>query len=261
MLRNRHPYYPLRVAALFLLSTTLSLYAVEMVGRSLLSNYMLNCHEGVEDVEKIGHLITLAKLRSHKAAHLELVRARQDERDESELDEKDKIISGLNSDIEAIWAEVAEEEVKHKQALEEQKQECKRHQKRAEDLTRQLAEVRRTSTTKEQALQEWGREEFPNNLKELLLYAEKMMPSRLVVLESALKSAEAASYNGPLSKAWDMLMSLGSYLYDKKYGGGRISETEFRNDNPCELSMTEGRMTKRDAELLKQREVYGGPRN
>lgn len=117
-------------------------YAVEMVGRSLLSNYMLNCHEGGEDVEKIGHLITLAKLRSHKAAHLELVRARQDERDESELDEKDKIISGLNSDIEAIWAEAAEEEVKHKQALEKQNQECKRHQKRAEDLTRQLAEVR-----------------------------------------------------------------------------------------------------------------------
>lgn len=230
-------------------------YAVEIVGRSLLSNYMLNCHEGVNNIEKIGHLITLSKLQSHKAAHLELVSLQQNESGESVPDEKDKIISSLKSDIETIWEEVAEEADNHRHALEAQKQECKRYQKRTEELTRQLEEVKRTSTTKEQALQEWAREGFPDNLKELLLYAEKMMPSRLIVLASALKSAEDASYNGPLSKAWDMLTSLGSYLYDKKYGGGRISETEFGNENPCELSMTEGRMTKRDSELLKQREV------
>lgn len=229
-------------------------YAVEMVGRSLLSNYMLNCHEGVENIEKIGHLITLSKLRSHKTAHLELVQTQQDS-DELEPDEKDKIIFDLKSDIETIWNEVAEEEDNHKQALEEQKQECERYQKRVEFLNRQLEEIKRTNTTKEQALQEWAQEGFPDNLKELLLYAEKMMPSRLVVLDSALKSAEEASYNGPMSKAWDMIRSLGSYLYDKKYDGGRISETDFNNENPCELSMTEGRMTKRDSDLLKQREV------
>lgn len=234
-------------------------YAVEQVGRSLLSNYMLNCHDGVGNIEKIGHLITLSKLRNHKEVWPKPQVALQNGGGESESEQKDRRISELEEELRGVWDEIAEEDASHKREIEEQKQESERHQKKVEKLTYQLEEVRRNSTTKEQTLLEWTQEKFPDNLKEMLLYAEKMMAPRLVVLKPALKSAEEASYKGSPSKAWEMLVALGAYLYDKKYVDGCISVVDFNNKNNCELSMTEGSMTKKDSELLKQRDVtYNG---
>lgn len=56
-----------------------------------------------------------------------------------------------------------------------------------------------------------------------------------------------------------MLQGLGTCLYKQKFENGLLSEDEFNNDHKCKLSMTEGRLTKRDTELMRQRQVtYNG---
>ena len=226
-------------------------YAVEQVARSLLSNYVLNSYEGIENIEKIGQLITLSKFRSHKPALLES----QQPREGSETEHKDNQIAGLQEDIKVLWAEIDQEAENHKNEIDALKAECDRFEKRAGDLQRALDEAGRNCTTKEQALLEWAQEKFPEDLKGLLEYAQKMMPSRLVVLESAFDSAKEASYKGDLSLAWEMLQGLGTCLYQQKFENGHISEEEFNNNHRCKLTMSEGKLTQKDAELMRLREV------
>ena len=97
---------------------------------------------------------------------------------------------------------------------------------------------------------------YPGNMKELLKYYSKLFEDRIIVHDEAYDRAEDFTETRHLDKAWQMLKALAVDLYDMKFELGQVNEADFANMTNFELSMTEGKETKKNSSLMKLRELH-----
>jgi len=98
---------------------------------------------------------------------------------------------------------------------------------------------------------------LPNSLSDVVEIMGSSYPSKLVFTEKAIKSAKEYEYGDDVYKqAWEILQHMASTLhriiFDDKPGD---LESAFRDETGYELSMTEGKQTKKDSSLMKLRKV------
>ena len=130
-------------------------------------------------------------------------------------------------------------------------EEAGRVRERIDDLEAQVQGVRRLT-------------ELPTNLAEVLEYVTRLFPNRIVfsddARESALEHSEAHDgyWSKPeqLSCAWKMVFDVATRLYELVFvqNSNRLEE-DFDAGSQFELAMNEGKQTKKDASLMKQRKV------
>lgn len=105
--------------------------------------------------------------------------------------------------------------------------------------------------------------ELPKNLIEVIELIEKIHSDRITFTEDAKKSAKEATWVSN-HMAWQCLWSIATVLHDLFFESTEEQidiERAFKERTGFELAMTEGRQTRRDPKLLKQREIeYQGLR-
>lgn len=102
--------------------------------------------------------------------------------------------------------------------------------------------------------------ELPTSLVEVARAAARAFP-RLVITENAISTAadydECKCYN----EAWQMLSHLSETLHPLKFtGDDKNFERAFKDKTGFDLAMTEGKMTKDDAKLMRLRRLSHGGR-
>ncbi len=100
---------------------------------------------------------------------------------------------------------------------------------------------------------------LPRTIEECLVLITKLFPKRIVIddEEKALNSARKTAFDD-IHSCWDALFSIATILYDAKFEGGTSTTdlmTIYSTNKPYELTFTEGKLTKKNAKLMKERQV------
>lgn len=98
---------------------------------------------------------------------------------------------------------------------------------------------------------------LPQDLPEVVNFIANAFKSKLYFTEEAIKSArDYENGNAVFTSAWEMLRSIATVLHRLIFEDrpGDLEEF-FKNETGFELSMTEGRQTKRDSSLMKLRKI------
>lgn len=156
--------------------------------------------------------------------------------------------------------EIDEIKDKRDKDIERQTQETERYKGNVYAIKNQLDRAKQQLTAAYNQNATLATLPFPNKLIDILNYFRDLLPQRLIVHESAIKSAEAHTSFKDINRAWNMLSVLTTTLYNKKFEeNSLVDERQFKDDTGFELSMTEGKMTKKDPKLDALRKtVYDG---
>ena len=100
-------------------------------------------------------------------------------------------------------------------------------------------------------------EDLPDSLAEIVNLVSIVFSDKLIFTDRAIESAKAHNMKD-LNEAWRILRVMGTHLHSLFFDQSDIDiEKEFKNISGYDLSMTEGRQTKRDKELMKRnRQIY-----
>lgn len=218
---------------------------------SLLSAFVLDNSEAIKTPEDVKHFNALSlahnQIKNHEAAI-------------SSNAGNSKNIEELNSFIEELCKEIDEIKDKRDKDLERQTQETARYKGNVYAIKNQLDRTKQQLTAAYNQNSTLAAVPFPSRLIDVLNYFRYLLPLRLIVHDSAIKSAEAHTSFKDINRAWNMLSVLTTTLYNKKFEENvLVDEKKFKDDTGFELSMTEGKMTKKDSKLDALRKtVYDG---
>jgi hypothetical protein len=211
----------------------------------LLRNFELREELSIRSISEIGRLITLAKLGRFKDSNPQQT---------DQLDE----FYGLLEDAENQRDE-------YRRECEHWVQECDLQEKQIYNLKSRLTALDAMSRESQTALTKAGIWEtfvdYPASLIDIFLLFSKVHADRILVTEHAVKSAREYTTYTNVCEAWRLLFHLCTTLYEMRFGATRSTELEeaFRRRSGCDLSMSEGKQTKRDAELMNLRFItYDG---
>ena len=101
---------------------------------------------------------------------------------------------------------------------------------------------------------------LPATLPEVLRQVCALHSTKLVCLPEAMEAAEKARY-GDVFKAWELLWSLASVLHPLLFDEDQTAfqEKDYEDQTGFDLSLSEGKMTKKDSKLMRLRQrVYEG---
>ena len=253
-------------------------YAVPCVIRNLLSNYILNSGAAVKDIDEVRRMIKMSQL--HFAPVQTLIEdGIKEAANENELKESAEqqaeaaraMISNLKTQLSQsqdeknlLWQMYEEDERKYKHEIQEYVSEVERLKANNSTLDAKNHNLHAQLVNADNGLLEIAKGDYPQDISQVLQIFEKLYKHRLLVAPEAKQSA--ADFSGKndarlLPVAWKMLDSVGSILFDMKFGDAHspFSDTGFQQRAGFELAMTEGRMTKRDAALARSRTLtYNG---
>lgn len=125
---------------------------------------------------------------------------------------------------------------------------------RAESLEEESSSIRGVESTIE------GLDHIPTSLQDLLNFAERLWPQKIIVLEEARKSAR--DFKGSLDEEWRIIKSLATVLwpicFEDDCPSGDLAEA-YETAAGYELSLTETGITKDNGEWMRERKrVYRG---
>jgi hypothetical protein len=207
----------------------------------LLRNFELREELPIRSISEIGRLITLAKLGRFKDSNPQQT---------DQLNE----FYGLLTDAENQRDE-------YRRESEQWVQECDLREKDIYDLRSRLIALDAMSRESQTALSKariWDTfDDYPSSLIDILLLFRKVHPDRILVTEHAVKAARDYTTFTNCREAWRLFFHLCTTLYEMRFGTDRSTELEeeFKRRSGCDLSMSEGKQTKRDAELMKLRYI------
>lgn len=193
-----------------------------------------------------------AEDRSAEIAYLEgeLARAREQAEEWEQL-ALEYSESAANDFIETLMGEKTELEVQ----LANMQDASKSLDFRLDELQGRCRELRRENSELERSVAAvLNLTHIPTSLADELDLAESLWPGRLVVLDSARKSAAAFKGND-LDEQWQILSGMATVLWDIHFGsesGGDI-EQEFFARTGFELARTESKLTKASASMMGER--------
>jgi hypothetical protein len=96
---------------------------------------------------------------------------------------------------------------------------------------------------------------LPENLADVAKAAASAFP-RLVITNKALKAAEDYDECSCVPEAWELLLQLSETLHPLKFKESEMDlEGAFKNKTGYDLAMSEGKMTKDDAKLMRLRKL------
>lgn len=230
---------------------------------NLLSAYELRNPYEYKSIADVYHLISVAHFRQQ----LEYKKNRVEEHEITAMTLEEKL-EKIQKDYDDLWKEYESCETEHEKQVQA-------YMDNVEQLKGEVARCKNYISKKEKDCDEleekwnqslnncnrFGKLPYPSTLSGILRYLENVYKHRVVVHSAAYVSAEEFS-NFPvrfLDKPWKMFAEVATTLYDMKFGTERenvvINEKEFHDVSGFEITMTEGRMTNRDASLTRLREL------
>lgn len=103
--------------------------------------------------------------------------------------------------------------------------------------------------------------QLPENLSAVLKLIETIYEGRIVVLPEAHDSSSDAEFED-IHSAWSLLWSMGTVLWDLYFEENTDTAqiiSKFKCASGFDITLTEGKQTKRDKRMMKQRErIYKG---
>lgn len=205
--------------------------------RNLLATFELRNRDAVRTIEDVAHMVTLARYRKQlndkSAAEASQV---------SESEEKSLLNKLLSEEVARLEKD-----------LESSKANLQYEQQRSMSMDIDLKKLKGQSKRIRFDMADLP---YPGNMKELLKYYSKLFEDRIIVHDEAYDRAEDFTETRHLDKAWQMLKALAVDLYDMKFELGQVNEAYFANMTNFELSMTEGKETKKNSRLMKLRELH-----
>ncbi len=218
-------------------------YAEQRQGiiHGLLRNHSLQEQGGVETVLDVDRLIHREKLLKMKAENPE---------QQKELEEFFKLYADLERERDQFKSEAdayASEVDRLEDRVNRLEWRCKEYQSQldtsGDGVVVNVAEIL---------------PKLPRSLSEVAKAAGRAFP-RLVITENALKTAEDFGDCKCVDEAWQMLIHLSATLHPLKFEGEEKDfEGAFKAKTGFDLAMTEGKMTKDDAKLMRLRKLQHG---
>lgn len=224
----------------------------EKLIESLLSNFEVKAFDAVESLADVDSMVRMSQLRyrltcdSKKALTMDVdelskeLEAAKSLIDESihELEKKQAAIEGIQHDKSVLEERI---DVLNTELNNE------RYQAREWEKT---AEIKRENEIFHAFLQ---RLDHLPDLASVVEIMRERFKERLIFHEQAVQSAEEYAEFTQLSDAWALLYSMGTTLFDLKFGSGSFSEQAYNNRSNYILTMKEGTMTKKDKRLMNAR--------
>ena len=214
----------------------------------LLSAFILDNDLAIKKLETVKHFnaLTLAQEQIKK-----------NEEAQSGNSEDRENVEELKEFIDELCKEIDEQQKSHKKELERQVQETERYKNRVGALTDVIEDKKRELTSAYNQNVSLAELAYPGSIAEIMNFFANLFPLRLIILEEAIESANQYSSFKEFNRAWELMSALTTTLYKMKYedADGLINETSFKNATGYEITMSESRMTSRDANLANQRKL------
>lgn len=213
---------------------------------SLLSAFVLDNSKAVKTPEMVKHFNALSLAHEQIKKHEE---AQPTDTVEGES------IDDLKELIDELFKELDANQKEHAKELAKQVQETERYKNRADSLTETIKEKKRELTAAYNQNKTLATVAYPGSPADIMGFFAALFPQRIIIHEEAIESANKHTSFREFGRAWEVMAALAINLYEMKYDkeGGMINETEFRNATGYEITMSESRMTSRDANLANQR--------
>ena len=208
---------------------------------SLLSAFVLDNNKAVKTPETVKHFNALSlaheQIKKHEAAQPTDTAEGESVEDLKEL-------------IDELFKELDCNQKEHAKKLAKQVQETKRYMDRADALTKTVEDKKRELTSAYNQNKTLAALAYPGSLADIMSFFAALFPQRIVVHENAYAAARKYKTFKEFSRAWDLMSALATTLYKMKFeGDGMINEAAFKDATGFELSMTEGKMTKKAPKL------------
>lgn len=212
----------------------------------LLSAFVLDNSEAIKTLETVKHFNALSLAQEQ---------IKKTEESQSTNPEDGEGVEELKEFIDELCKEIEEKQKTHKKELERQVQETKRYKDRVDVLGAVVEEKKRELIAAYNQNRTLAALAYPGSIAEIMNFFANLFPQRLVILDEAIESANQYTAFKEFSRAWELMSALSINLYKMKYEDedGMINETTFKNDTGYEITMSESRMTSRDANLANQR--------
>lgn len=145
------------------------------------------------------------------------------------------------------------------------KQEAEQYAQEVDQLESELRSVEWKSRALEQANQEEGSHsevrrmvfKLPETLAEVVSMASVVHEDRITFAQEAFDSAEESSTCELVSDAWHILSHIATTLYDLRFNSKDSGDLgkQFQEKSGYEYARTEGKQTKADSKLTRQRKI------
>lgn len=225
----------------------------ERLVESLLSNFEVKAFGTVQSVEEVDSLIRMSQMRHRLTSHKTNDDRTQDGL-EKELQAAESLIDESAKALEAeqeITTKLQEEKDALNDRIKDLNEELNNERVQAREWEK-MSEIKKENDSLHSFLLKLDK--LPN-LASILAIMKERFKDRIIIHENAVQSAEKYAEFTHLSEAWSLLYGMGSTLYDLKFRFGTFSEQTYNNCSNYELSMKEGRLTKKDSRLMNERKI------
>lgn len=214
---------------------------IEVVS-SLLSAFVLHNRESIKTPEEVSHINTLDLARKHEETQVP----------DTKVGES---VESLKELIDDLFKELEDNKKDYTKELTKQAQETERYKNRAGILADVVEEKKREITAAYNQNKTLASLAYPGSLVDIMSFFAKLFPQRIIIHEDAIVSAQKYTSFKEFSRAWDVMAAISTTLYSMKYESedSLINESDFKNATGFEITMSESRMTSRDANLANQR--------